>query len=238
MSQSFEMQVLLPVHNEGASIEGTVREIYDKYSPRIRMGFIICEDGSVDNTKDVLRRLGAQMPMNLIMSDERKGYSRAVKDGMKALEAPYLLCLDSDGQCDPYDLWKMWDERGSWDLCIGWRTNRADTWLRRYLSRFFYIFYQIVFKVPVHDPSCPFILAKKDVVHRLVDELGEMKQGFWWEFVARVHRRGFSIKEFPVNHRLRSAGQTQVYKFHKMPGIFVQHFIALFKIWSQTRGGG
>jgi hypothetical protein len=73
------------------------------------------------------------------------------------------------------------------------------------------------------------------VIDTLVPELGEMKQGFWWEFTARVHRRGFSIREFPVNHRGRSAGKTQVYRLNRLPGIGYRHFVALFKIWFQTR---
>jgi len=102
-----ELEVLLPVHNEADSIEGTVRELYDKLSPQVLLRFLICEDGSVDNTKEILCRLSEAIPMRLILSKERKGYSRAVKDGMTALEAPYLLCLDSDGQCDPKDFAKF-----------------------------------------------------------------------------------------------------------------------------------
>jgi glycosyltransferase involved in cell wall biosynthesis len=235
MNNTIELQILLPVHNEAESIESTIKEIYDELSKKVSIEFLICEDGSVDDTKNVLRRISKIYPLKLIMSDERKGYSRAVMDGMLAMEAPYLLCVDSDGQCDPKDFWAFWTNREKYDVLIGWRVKRADTFMRRAFSRFFYLFYELIFHVPVHDPSCPFILAKRQVIARLVNELGEMKQGFWWEFVARTYRRGFSIKEIPVNHRLRSAGTTQVYKINKMPGIFMRHFIALFKIWSQTR---
>jgi hypothetical protein len=91
------------------------------------------------------------------------------------------------------------------------------------------------YHVPIHDPSCPYVVVHKEVIKRLVGELGAMQQGFWWEFVARVHRRGDSMREVPVNHRLRAGGVTQVYKFRKMPGIFCRRFLALFKIWFQTR---
>jgi dolichol-phosphate mannosyltransferase len=233
---AIDLEVLLPVHNEAATIEKTIREIHAELSRKVRMRFIICEDGSKDATKEVLTRLGAEIPMTLILSDARKGYSRAVRDGMEAQVAPYLLCLDSDGQCDPKDFWRFWERRNDFDVLIGWRTRRADTFLRRSLSRTFHVFYQLLYRVPVHDPSCPYVLARKDVVAELVRELGAMQQGFWWEFVARICRHGFSIGELPVNHRLRSGGTTQVYKFHKMPGIFFRHFLALFKIWFQTWG--
>jgi len=230
-----EVEVLLPVHNEGESIERVIREIYNELSPRVAVRFIICEDGSVDNTKEILARLEGELPMKLMMSDRRKGYSRAVIDGMKMLSAPYLLSLDSDGQCDPRDFWAFWEKRDAANVILGWRVRRADDLWRRVFSGGFYILYQLFYNVPVHDPSCPFMLARKEVVERLVPELGEMQQGFWWEFVARAHRRGFSFVELPIGHRSRLAGQTGVYKFKKLPGIGYRHFLALFKILRQTR---
>ena len=231
----FQLQILLPVHNEGESIEAIVTEMHQIISPIVPFEFIICEDGSKDNTKEVLRKLAATFPMRLILSDERKGYSRAVVDGMIESDAPYLLCLDSDGQCDPKDFAPVWKLRDSFDLVMGWRVNRADNPMRRMMSRTFYGIYQAFFHTPVHDPSCPYLLMKRPVVERIAKEMGQMQQGFWWEFVARVHRRGYTIKELPVNHRTRYAGTTQVYKLNRLPGIGYRHFLALFTIWRQTR---
>jgi dolichol-phosphate mannosyltransferase len=230
-----ECEVLLPVHNEGASIEETIRGIYAELSAVVNAGFIICEDGSKDNTKQVLLGLANELPMRLNLSDARKGYSKAMREGMAMLDAEYLLCMDSDGQCDPRDFARFWQARGTADILIGWRVHRADTLVRRAFSRFFYLLYQAVFHTPVHDPSCPYVLFSKNVARRLAGELGDMKEGFWWEFVARAHRRGFTIHELPVNHKLRSAGVTQVYKWSKMPGIFLRHVAALLKIWRETR---
>ena len=230
-----DVEVLLPVHNEGQSIEATIREIFEELSSRIDVGFIICEDGSRDNTKDVLTRLAKELPLRLNLTGERRGYSRAVRDGMHMLHADYLLCLDSDGQCDARDFQKFWDARKRCDVVLGWRVNRADTFVRRAFSRFFYLLYQLVLHVPVHDPSCPYVLIPRRVALQLVDHLGAMQQGFWWEFVARVHRGGYRIAELPVNHRLRSAGETQVYRWSRMPGIFIRHVLAIFRIWRETR---
>jgi dolichol-phosphate mannosyltransferase len=230
-----DVEILLPVHNEADSIEGTVREIYTELAPRLNVGFIVCEDGSKDATQEILRRLAQELPMRLNLSVARKGYSRAVCEGMQMLESEYLLCLDSDGQCDPKDFWDLWNVRDQGDVILGWRVDRADTVLRRTLSRFFYLIYQAAFRTPVHDPSCPYVLIRKSVAARISGELGAMQQGFWWEFVARVHRRGYRIVEIPVHHRVRAAGVTQVYKFRKMPGIFIRHVLAIFSIWAETR---
>jgi glycosyltransferase involved in cell wall biosynthesis len=217
---AFDVEVLLPVHNEGRSIETTIRGIYTELSPLLNVSFVVCEDGSNDNSKEVLRRLARELPMRLNLSDARKGYSGAMREGMGMLEAEFLLCLDSDGQCDPKDFASFWQQRGTADVLIGWRTNRKDPLIRLIFSKFFYFLYQSVFSTPIHDPSCPYVLVRKVVAQTLARELGEMEEGFWWEFVARAHRHGFTIRELPINHRLRSAGVTQVYKWCKMPGIF------------------
>lgn len=225
-----DVEVFLPVHNEAESIEATIREIYNELSKRLRVRFIICEDGSRDNTKEILLTLAKELPLRLDLSDQRRGYSRAVRDGMAMMESEFLLCIDSDGQCDPKDFWQFWEVRESADLVMGWRVNRQDTFLRKLFSRFFYLIYQLAFRTPSHDPSCPYLLMSSHLVRRIYPALGAMEQGLWWEFVARVHRAGFSIRELPVHHRPRAAGATQVYGWKKMPKIFIRHVVALFEI--------
>jgi dolichol-phosphate mannosyltransferase len=230
-----DVEVLVPVFNEAESIEKTIRGIYAELSPLVHPGFIVCEDGSTDNSRDILRKLSEELPMRLNLSNERRGYSRAMREGIEMVEADYLLCMEGDGQCDPSDFVKFWHSRNLADIVIGWRVRRADTLLRRTSSRFFYLLYQAVFRTPVHDPSFSFVLLRKSVAKKLAGELGDMKEGFWWEFVARAHRRGFTFHELVVNHLPRAAGVTRVYKLHRMPGIFLRHTLALFKIWHQTR---
>ncbi|MEA5077248.1 MAG: glycosyltransferase family 2 protein [Anaerolineaceae bacterium] len=233
--QEFDVEVLLPVHNEANIIEKVIREIYTEFSPRIKCQFIICEDGSSDNSQEVITQLSHEIPMKLIFSTERKGYSKAVKDGMLTTTAPYLLCLDSDGQCDPADFWKFWDSRQDYDVILGWRKPRRDASWRLFFSHMFFLVYQLFFHVPFHDPSCPFMLAKKDSAYKIGAKMGAMQQGFWWEFVARVKLANLRTKEVEINHRDRMGGKTQVYKLSKVPGIGIKHFLALFTILKDGR---
>lgn len=230
-----DIEILLPVHNEGASIEKVIREIYDNFSQKLNCQFIICEDGSIDNTKEVITTLSKEIPMKLVMSPGRKGYSQAVKDGMMVLSAPFLLCLDSDGQCDPDDFWKLWEIRNHFDVVLGWRIKRRDAFWRLLFSRIFYLVYQLFFRVPFHDPSCPYMLAKKNVIEDLAVQMGAMQEGFWWEFSARVILSGYKTEEIKVNHRERFFGKTQVYRLNKVTGIGYRHFLALFKISEEMK---
>jgi glycosyltransferase involved in cell wall biosynthesis len=232
--KSASLQVLLPVHNEVESIEGVMKEIYSVINPIARMSFIITEDGSTDGTQALLKKLEKKYPMTLVSGKKRKGYSRGVIDGLKKVTSTYVLCLDSDGQCDPKDFKKFWEKKERADLIIGYRVHRQDSFVRKFLSRSFYNFYRILFPVRIKDPSCPYVLVKREVVKKLIPELGSTDQGFWWEFVARIFRRNYSIYELPVHHRLRISGVTQVYHPSKMLGIGIRHVMALFEIYLQT----
>ena len=232
-----ELQILLPIHNEAESIALTIHEIHEEISRLARVEFILCEDGSRDNTKEVLRELAKEVPAKLLLSETRKGYSRAVRDGMAEIDAPFLLCLDSDGQCDPKDFREFWKNRNNADVLIGWRVQRADTLLRKAMSRAFFLAWKTLYHAPIHDPSCPFMLAKNAIIHDVSKKMGAMREGFWWEFTARVARAGYSMREIPVHHRNRAAGITQVYRLRKLPRIGYQHFLALFRILRETQPG-
>ncbi len=232
--KSPDLQILLPIHNEAESIAATIYEIDSELSTLQSREFLLCEDGSKDNSKAVLRRIAAEVSAQLLLSDERKGYSRAVRDGMLAADARYLLCLDSDGQCDPSDFPRFWAKRTDADIVIGWRVRRADSWMRRSMSGTFSLVWKALFPCAVHDPSCPFLLARLEVIQAIAPHMGAMQQGFWWEFIARAHRMGYKVLELPITHRKRAAGVTQVYKLKKLPGIGYSHFLALFQILRET----
>jgi len=225
-----ELEVLLPVYNEAPTIENVISEIYEELSPRVSMRFIISEDGSTDNTKEILHDLSTKYPIEVISSKMRKGYSRALIDGMKCATAPWILCLDADGQCDPRDFWMFWKARSDYDVLCGWRTERADKWIRIFLSTTFRIFYKILFHIPLHDPSFCYVLVRREVIRKLLPYLGHMKQGFWWEFNAVAYLEGCSLTEFPVHHRRRHKGDTKVYGWSEIPKIAFSHIIALFII--------
>src|SRR5437868_6393947 len=91
------ISIVFPVHNESFIIEQTLRNYFAEFEGRVEdFEIIVAEDGSVDDTKGVLERLAAEMPIKLYMSDERKGYQKAVADVMSHATKPWLFVVDSD----------------------------------------------------------------------------------------------------------------------------------------------
>lgn len=103
------------------------------------------------------------------------------------------------------------------------------------MSRGFYLPYRVLTGVTLHDPSCPLVLTRREVAASLLPRLGEMTEGFWWEFNARVRAMGLSQLELPINHRERTAGATQVYRPGSLARIAVRHLLALPRIRAGSR---
>ncbi len=237
-SRAEPIDIVLPAHNEGLTIGGTLREFHEQVveDMGIPIRFVVCEDGSTDNTVDVLKSIADDLPILLITDTKRKGYSRAVVDGLRATTSAIVGFIDSDGQCDPRDFKELHERIAEADLVLGYRNPRRDHWFRKLMSGAFRAVYRIFFNPRVRDPSCPYLLINRAALNELLEgNLGLLKQGFWWEFSARSRAAGLRIVEVPVNHRIRAGGTTQVYRVTKVPRIAVEHFIALFALRKELR---
>lgn len=226
------IEIVLPVHNEAASIEATLREFHRVATGQgLRVTFLACEDGSTDGTQEILRSLEGDLPLVARCAEGRLGYSRAVVLGLRAATAPVVGFIDGDGQCDPGDLPRMAAALRDNDAVFGYRHPRADLPVRKLMSAAFGIPFRLMFHVRRTDPSCPYMLIHRDALDDVLrGSPGILPQGFWWEFSARVHAAGLRVAEVPVRHRPRAAGTTQVYKPAKIPRIAIEHLLCLLAL--------
>jgi glycosyltransferase involved in cell wall biosynthesis len=98
--------VVLPMYNESANAEKCITAINGFLaSVPARTGIIAVDDGSVDGTGDILRRLELRLPGLLVEVHERNlgygganrtGFARAIQEGFE-----YALVMDADLTQDP-----------------------------------------------------------------------------------------------------------------------------------------
>jgi dolichol-phosphate mannosyltransferase len=227
------IDVVMPAHNEADSIGETLREFHRVVGRAggLDVRFIVSEDGSTDDTCEVIRATATEVPVCLLTYPDRKGYSKAVVDGLREATAPLVCFVDSDGQCDPADLPALVHALRDHDMAIGYRHPRMDSRVRRVMSGAFKLVYERLFPVRLKDPSCPYVLLRRDCLGRILrGHLGILPQGFWWEFNARAQAAGLSVVQVPIRHRVRASGETQVYTAKRIPAIAARHLRALFAL--------
>ncbi len=225
------LSVIMPVHNEGDTVEQVLREYYRELSPDILVEFVCSEDGSTDNTKQALIRASEELPIKATLSDRRKGYSQAIRDGVRLASADYVLFVDSDGQHLPADFWKLNRYRTRFPIVSGRRIKRADGTHRKLISATFQNLAKLMFSLEgIRDITAPYRLVRADVARLITNRCTHMKESFWTEFTIHAYVKGFAIKEVTVHHRPRMSGETVVYSPLKLPEIVLSQIVALFKL--------
>ncbi|WP_024557842.1 poly-beta-1,6-N-acetyl-D-glucosamine synthase [Franconibacter pulveris 1160] len=93
------ISILIPCYNEGLNARETVEAaLAQRYA---NTEVIAINDGSKDNTADVLNQLAEEYPrLRVIHLAENQGKAVALKTGAAAARSEYLVCIDGDALLD------------------------------------------------------------------------------------------------------------------------------------------
>jgi glycosyltransferase involved in cell wall biosynthesis len=201
--------VLIPAHNEAATLPGLVRELN---ACRPDLEVLVIDDGSVDETPLLLADLGVRW----IRFPERMGIGATMRAGLRyavRLGFDVAVRLDGDGQHRPTDIERLLSPirdgqaevvLGSRYAGSGWR--RAGS--RRYLRRSLAACLTAITGRPVTDPtSGSYALGRRAV--RLLAE--HHPTGYPEpELQLFLSRNGLHVIEVPVSMRSRTSGRTSL----------------------------
>jgi len=215
-----KISLIIPVHNEAENIKDLVNEInsvcFDKYIYEI----IIIDDGSTDNTKEIIKSLS---PVKYIRLRRCFGQTAALDAGIKHAKYEYIITLDGDGQNDPKDIPDLIEylEKTDLDIVSGWRKKRKDSVIKKFISRGANLLRSILIHDGIHDSGCTLKIYKKECFDQ-VSLYGEMHR-----FIPAILKiKGFNIGEIEVNHRPRTKGKTN-YNWRRT----FKGFIDMISVW-------
>jgi glycosyltransferase involved in cell wall biosynthesis len=229
-----KLTVLFPVHNEERDVENVICGCYRELSARVPVLLLAVEDGSTDNTKDVLRRMTSQLPLHAILGPIRLGYSGAMKVGLSQIESDLVFVFDSDGQAIPSEFWKIYEFAERYDMVLGKRALRYDPPYRLFISKVFHLLASLLFRLPVKDIDTSFRIIRRDVIRNVLPGIGTLKHSFWAEFTIRACRRGYTAIEVSVRTAPRTQSGTTLYGWKKLPRVIVDQLIGLLKLRTST----
>ena len=138
-----DLSVVIPVQNEEESIGDLINEITSALSKKYKHEIIVVDDGSTDNTLDVLSRIKQDLStLRVIRHLTNSGQSTAIRTGVQYAQSAWIATLDGDGQNDPADIPNLYNElinnqnSDPWLVVAGYRKKRKDTWLKRISSKY------------------------------------------------------------------------------------------------------
>ena len=202
---TYDLTVVIPVFNEEGNILVLAREIDAALSGKFDYEIIFVDDGSTDLTREEIQKLVDAGKARALILTRNFGQSAALAAGIDAANGEFLITMDGDLQNDPADIPFLVERlQDGYDVICGWRTNRKDSYLKRYLSKAANWLRRHMTNEPIHDSGCTLRAYRKHVFDEL-QLFGEMHR-----FIpALLYWRGFRIGETPTNHRARVHGRTK-----------------------------
>lgn len=201
------VNVILPVFNEEGAIGAVVAEVVGALGGGAGFRVIVVDDGSVDDTPDILERLKDEFGQLVVVHhDRRRGYGAAIRSGFDGVDDGIVAVMDGDGQYDISDLVRLCllVERGA-PVVVGQRLHRADSAGRRLAGSLFSWMTNRLFRVSVADVNCGLKVFRSDLVPPdLTVSRGAL---FWAELLVRLRRSVDGFVEVAVSHRPRQTGR-------------------------------
>lgn len=209
------LSVIVPAKNEAAGLPQLVAEIAAALRPLVSRGhagphrldgfeIVVVDDGSTDNSPEVLRDLIADYPeLRPVRLAYNTGQSTATAAGFHEARGNWVANLDADLQNDPADLARLWDALPGHDAALGWRQKRQDVWSKRIISKVANRIRNGVLGQSIRDTGCSVRIYPRAVALRL-----PMFHGVHRFFGPLLLREGCRIVQLPVNHRPRGHGQS------------------------------
>ena len=198
-----ELDIVIPVYNEGANIVGVLRALSREVKTPARV--LICYDRPDDDTlpavrdnPDAHRGLAVEFVKN-----PGRGAHGAIMAGFAASAASFVVVYPADDDFNPGILDRMvaLARQGCDVVCasrfIPGGTMQGCPWLKATLVRSAAFTLHHLARLPTHDPTSGFRLFSRRVIENLQVE---SDQGFTYsiELLVKAHRLGWRIGEVPA----------------------------------------
>lgn len=226
--------VIIPTYNEKENIEKIIRVVF---SLEEKFDILIIDDGSPDETADIVKGLQKEFESSLFLMQRKGklGLGSAYLAGFKfSLEKGYTYTfeMDADFSHNPHDLIKLYNAcKSGADLAIGSRYCNGVSVInwpigRVVMSYFASTYVRAVLGMKIYDTTAGFKCYKRELLDTIdLDRIRMKGYGFQIEMKYTSYKLGFKIKEVPIIFIDRTEGTSKM-----SSGIFGEAFWGVIKM--------
>ncbi len=198
-----KVSVILPVHNEGRTLEGNVKRLIGTLDGCLGdYEILISEDGSTAGSAGAAKspRSARGRPFH---NGSRVGKGAAIKSAAARARGNIIIFMDADLASEPAQVKELVGFiRDGAAIVIGSRylpgAKASRSMVRYVASRAFNMLVGLLLGSRLSDHQCGFKAFRKDLVLPVVNEVEDE----WWfwdtELLVRAQRRGLRISEIPI----------------------------------------
>jgi dolichol-phosphate mannosyltransferase len=173
MVNSPTLAVVIPVCNEQKNLVALLADWQPRFQQTgVPYRVILIDDGSTDNSLGLLRELAAREASIQVISQPNAGHGPAILHGYRlALDAKWVLQIDSDHQLDTAAFRELWSNRDRYDLLLAERVDKDASRGRLLISRISRGIVHLLFGSTVHDVNSPYRLMRADCLQMALQKI-------------------------------------------------------------------
>lgn len=220
-TRDYRFTVVIPVYNEEENIfvlEKKIRLFLQKSI--FPTCVVLVNDGSTDHSLSLMKEVCERNDNFFYLSLERNGgLSAALKAGIDYTFSDYLGYMDADLQTDPDDFNLLLPHLNTYDMVIGIRANRKDSFFKKLQSKIANGFRRMMTHDGVSDTGCPLKVMYTDAAKKM-----PLFKGMHRFLPALILLQNGKVKQIPVRHYPRVAGKSKYHLWNRLTGPFIDCF--------------
>jgi dolichyl-phosphate beta-glucosyltransferase len=198
------LSVIVPVFNESGRIRNASAISEYLNQQEFSSELIIVDDGSTDNTLDILQNSPSNPNRRIISYQPNRGKGHAIKTGMLVATGKYQLFTDIDLSTPLEQFHEFLPYLEENDVIMGSRKIEGahvlqhQSKVRETLGRGFTYLSNLVLKLTVSDFTCGFKCFSKSAAEKIFTRMTIDRWGFDSEILYIAKKQGLSVREIPV----------------------------------------
>jgi len=169
-SKISELTIVIPCYNEAKNLKIFLPQLI-KFCSKNDYKLIIVNDGSKDESEEVIFQYKDYNNLKIIKHKINKGYGAAIKSGIKEVQTQFLITIDGDGQHDFEDIKKlhqMIHDKDA-DMVVGSRKDSKPHSLYRHFGKFLIrIVAKILMPLNIYDINSGMKIYKTELAKKYI----------------------------------------------------------------------
>ncbi len=218
---NYRLTIIVPVYNEEGNIRRLEKELGDFLKiARISSCVLFVNDGSKDQSGKLLKDICHGHPdFYYLELAKNGGLSAAMKAGIDHCNSEFVGYIDADLQTTPEDFNLLLTHVEDYEMVMGIRTGRKDSFIKNMSSRIANGFRRSITHDGVEDTGCPLKILRTDYAKRI-----PFFTGMHRFLPALIQLQNGKVKQMPVRHFPRMAGKSKYNLCNRLVGPFKDCF--------------
>lgn len=229
-----KLSVIIPAHNEEATLERTVKELIKVLTQeKVDNEIIIVNDSSFDRTAVIAQDLENKYPaIKIVHRKLPSGFGLALREGFNKAKGEVIIPLMADSSDDPKDAIKLFRKiEEGYDVVYGSRfITGARTYdyplLKLIINRVANNLIKCMFGLKENDITNAFKAYRREVIEK-INPIEAREFNITLEVPLKAYIMGFTKTQIPVNWYGRESGVSKL----RISQIGRHYLSTLLKIW-------